>query len=230
MGKNALKQHADKDIHRYNRSRVQPGLTTKLKQQTLSGFSAPVFDLEKQSRIAEAYWGLFTAEHSLPFLLSDHASEIFGKMFPDSKIAAKFSSQRTKTNYIVSDGIAVNFHNELVAKLKHKIFSLMIDESNKQYGKKFLHVLVKYFDKEQGDIVQDFLDSVVVNKANSDNLVAAILKLLRDDDLPLDNMIQIMSDSPSVMRGAVNGVVTVIKRTHAPHLIIFTSVDALYRQ
>jgi len=89
-------------------------------------------------------------------------------------------------------------------------------------------VLVKYFDKEQGDIVQDLLGSVVVNKANSDNLVAAILKLLRDDDLPLDNMIQIMSDSPSVMRGAVNGVVTVIKRTHAPHLIIFTSVDALY--
>ena len=72
---------------------------------------------------------------------------------------------------------------------------------------------------EQGDIVQDFLGSVVVNKANSDNLVAAILKLLRDDDLPLDNLIQIMSDSPSVMRGAVRGVVTVIKRDHAPHLI-----------
>ena len=87
MGKNALKQHADKDIHRSNRSRVQPGLTTKLKQQTLSGFTAPVFDLEKQSRIAEAYWGLFTAEHSLPILLlSDHASEYSAKCFRTLKL------------------------------------------------------------------------------------------------------------------------------------------------
>ncbi len=43
----------------------------------------------------------------------------------------------------------------------------MIDESNKQYGKKFFHVLVRYFDMELGDTVQNFLGSVVVNKANS---------------------------------------------------------------
>ena len=95
----------------------------------------------------------------------------------------------------------------------------MIDESNKQYGKKFLHMLVKYFNQEQGDTVNDFLGSVVVNKANSANLVAAIVKQFRDDDLSFDNVIQVMSDSPSAMRGVLNGVVTVLKRDNAPHLI-----------
>ena len=32
-------------------------------------------------------------------------------------------------------------------------------------------------------------------------------------------MIQVMSDSPSVLRGVLNGVVTVLKRDNAPHLI-----------
>ncbi len=122
---------------------------------------------EKLSYNIETYWDLFTAEHSLPFLLSDHASEILAKMFPGCRIAAKSSSQRTKTNYIVSDGISIYFHQELVAKLKQRIYSVLIDESNKQYGKKFLHVLVKYFDMELGDTVQDFLRSVVLNKANA---------------------------------------------------------------
>src|SRR5690349_14287853 len=94
--------------------RVQPNSTTKLKQQTLACFIAPVLDIEKLSHNAETHWGPFTPEHSLPFLLSDHASEIFAKMFPDTRISAKFSSPRTQTNYIVSDGITVYFYQELV--------------------------------------------------------------------------------------------------------------------
>ncbi len=43
-----------------------------------------------------------------------------------------------------------------------------------------------------------------------------------DDDLSFDNMIQVMSDSLSVMRGALNGVVTVLKHEHAPHLIMIS--------
>ncbi len=36
---------------------------------------------------AETRWAMFTAEHNLTFLSSDHTNKLFAKMFPDTEIA-----------------------------------------------------------------------------------------------------------------------------------------------
>ena len=53
-----------------------------------------------QITIAEVYFGMFIAEHNLHFLAADHFSKLCKVMFPDSKIASKYCSGRTKTQLL----------------------------------------------------------------------------------------------------------------------------------
>ena len=112
-------------------------------------------------------------------------------MFRDSKISQEYNSGRTKTTYVVTDGIDPVFHNEIVRKLNNTVFSLLIDESNKQYGKKYLHMLVQYYDTTLRKVEVDFLGACVVNQANANNLVEAIVQQMKEDDLPWTNVIPV---------------------------------------
>lgn len=45
---------------------------------------------------AEVMFTEFLVEHNCPLSVSDHASKLFKKMFPDSKIAEQYGCARTK--------------------------------------------------------------------------------------------------------------------------------------
>ena len=92
-------------------------------------------NIDEQIAFAEAIWCAIIAEHNASFLMSDHVSKNIFKMFPDSAIAAGFKCCRTKTNYLICDGMAVDIQTKLLNKLRNIPFSLLIDESNKQYEK-----------------------------------------------------------------------------------------------
>ena len=49
------------------------------------------------------------AKHNLSFSLSDHFTKMGQEMFPDSKIAQKFSAARTKTAAIIKGRFGVAF-------------------------------------------------------------------------------------------------------------------------
>ena len=58
------------------------------------------------------------------------SGELFRKMFPDSKIAAKFSVAETKCTYITKFGLAPYFTRMLVSRVKPSgPFVVMFDES-----------------------------------------------------------------------------------------------------
>ena len=57
--------------------------------------------LEDSVTRAEVLFAKFVAEHNLLFLTANHFTHLTSIMFPDSKIASKFSSARTKTTCIV---------------------------------------------------------------------------------------------------------------------------------
>ena len=105
---------------------------------------------------AEIVWCLLTAEHDITFRTSDHISEALAIMFPDSLIASSFKCKRTKTSYVIADGLCNEFQERLIQSLKTNVFSLMIDESNKAYGRKYLFLLVKFYSQEQGNVVIGF--------------------------------------------------------------------------
>ena len=108
------------------------------------------------------------AEHDISFMISDHVSKNLSKMFPDSAIAAGFKCCRTKTKYVICEGIALNLHEKLLESVQKVPFSIMIDESNKLYGSKFLCIMIRFFDETIGDVTTRFLDLINCNIGTAD--------------------------------------------------------------
>ena len=217
MGKCALKQHANNKNHKAKLvSDTQENQEIQQKQEV--NVQNEIENIDDCISKAEILWSLLCVEHDLSFLVNDHTSHIFSKMFTDSPTAAGYRSCRTKMRYTITHGTYETFKTQLDNKLKENLFSLQIDESNKMYGKKFLVMLVKFFDTEFNNITNRFWELRVVNKADSDALVKAIVNTFQQHNVPFSNLIQIMSDSPNVMRGPYKGVVTRLKRDYAPRI------------
>ena len=71
---------------------------------------------------------MFSVEQQLSFKVSDHATKLFAKMFPDSQIAAKLSCVRTKTKAMVCSVIADELKNSTVSAMKSGSFSLLTND------------------------------------------------------------------------------------------------------
>ena len=175
--------------------------------------------LEKDILFAEGTWAATIAEHNISFLTSQHFSKNIPKMFHDSAIAAGFKCGKTKSNYIITDGISLDIQEKLQESLQNVPYSIMIDESNKQYGKKFLVVMVKFYDASRSNISTRFLDITECNQGSSDDITQHVVDVINKNNLSFDNLIQVMSDNPNVMRGIHTGVVKQITSKYASHLV-----------
>ncbi len=72
---------------------------------------------------AEVMFTNFIVEHNLPIAVSDHAGPLFRKMFPDSDIAKKYGSARTKTTAIIQM-LGEEDDHAMTRILKEKPYSL----------------------------------------------------------------------------------------------------------
>ena len=127
--------------------------------------------------------------HSLSVTI---VSKIFNKIFPYSAVATGFKCYRTKANCMIIDRIYVDIQEKLIQSLQNVPFSLLIDESNKQYGKKFLCVIIKFYDN-YNDILVRFLDFCVCNNETSDELTKHV-DIIRKNNLSFENLIYLMTD------------------------------------
>ena len=107
---------------------------------------------------SETLFTNFVAEHNLPFAVADHFTRLCKQMFPDSKIAKKFSCGQTKMTMIVKYAIAPALEEELVKDCKTGC-----DESNDTNQQKTVAIVVKYFDEVRERAVTGFLDMPICN-------------------------------------------------------------------
>ena len=105
---------------------------------------------------AESLWCKFVAKHNLPFQISDHATKLFHRMFPDSEIAKKFACGHTKTAAVIKEALAPHYLSKTVQEMT-SFYSVMMDESNDKTDKSCI-ILVRVFDYSVGDIRTRFLD------------------------------------------------------------------------
>lgn len=68
---------------------------------------------------AELYFAIFIPEHNLPFLASDHFTKPCEVMFPDSDIAKRYSSGRTKSTALGKHTVAPALSDQVVKFLRH---------------------------------------------------------------------------------------------------------------
>ena len=161
---------------------------------------------------AETRSAMFVSKHNLAFLASDHATKLFPKMFPDSKIAKSFACGRTKTTAIVKEALSSHFLKKTTESMSNP-FSIMMDESNDKTNKSCI-ILVRVLDSEKGVVSTRFLDMPVVNIGTAKNLFDALKLSLTNKGLDFSKALSFMSDNANVMKGVRSGVQKLIKNEH----------------
>ena len=116
-------------------------------------------------------------------------------------------------------GLAASFRESLSTKLQNNKFSLNIDEATSENRHKVLAILASYYDPEKKLVVVDHLESREIIKGDSKTIHRVVVDVLRDNNVPFSNLISMLMDSCSVMRGRKSGVETRIRSENAPHLI-----------
>ena len=103
--------------------------------------------------------------------------------------------------------------------MKATKFSVLIDESNKLDDQKYLHILVKLFNDSDGEERTHFYKAIVCNQTKSNDIIQAINDAFIADNIPWCKVLQIMSNSPNVMRGKDNGVIAQKKSKFVPNIL-----------
>ena len=96
--------------------------------QSIASFFASTSKSSLSVIRAETLFTDFIIEHSLPIRVADHASKLFTKMFPDSGIAKKYSSGRTKTSYI-AETLGTHSMSNILDIIRVSPFSMATDGS-----------------------------------------------------------------------------------------------------
>ena len=106
---------------------------------------AKTISFQDQVTRAEALWAINAARHGYSYHSCNEVDDLFRTMFPDSKIAEQFSMERIKMSYVVSHGLGLHFHRDLVSEIKRcERFVLCFDEQTNNQNCKQLDLLIKY--------------------------------------------------------------------------------------
>lgn len=124
----------------------------------------------------------FLAEHCLPFSLSPDLIDLVKTLASDQERCKKLSMCRKTATYTLTHGLARSVKLELHQKLKTTYFSINLDESTDNAGRKFVNVLVRFYDDAKGEVVTQLLGNYSESHATSANLFAGLAELLVLDD------------------------------------------------
>ena len=126
---------------------------------------------------------------------------------------------RTKASYKLTLGLAETFKEGTLNHIRSHPFSLNIDESTSNNRKRVLAILVSYFPEMSGKVVVEQLASLSVTKVDAKSLFNEMSTLFEQNKIPWNNLISILMDSCSVMRGSKSGLETRLRQEKASHLL-----------
>ncbi|XP_061574017.1 zinc finger protein 62 homolog [Cololabis saira] len=115
-------------------------------------------------------------------------------------------------------GLQKTFTEKTVEAIQSSPFSLNLDEATTASNKKVVTFLVSYFSQEQQEVVVEHLDTVELKRTTSQSLFDALGDVFERMNIPWRNLVSVLMDSCSVMRGWKNGLEAKI-REKIPHLL-----------
>ena len=161
----------------------------------------------------------FISEHTLPFSIAPHLIKFAQALASDHKALQALSMERFCATYKLTHGVHEVTRKRIVNKLRTVPFSINLDEATSKSNKKrVLNILVCYFDSDTGESVTHLYSSVELVVVNASTVHAAVVGKLKEDGIPLQNLISSLSDSAAYMRGTHNGYEAKL-RSDAPHLL-----------
>lgn len=207
-------------IKRHGKSAFHQKRTDCLKNQpqACSQDNAAAFKkLNTKVKTAELRIILFILQFNLPFLLADHLVNLIKVCGKDSKVVEQIGFGRTKatsvTNTIVfEEGLAV-----ISRTLRENKFSIIIDETTDISTTKCLAMVVRYFEKNLGRVVDKFFRLIELTDFYAKSIYDKIKLFFDTHHIPLENLIGFASDNASVMMGQNRGVRNFFEKNN-PHL------------
>ena len=144
----------------------------------------------------------FVAEHTLPYAIVPDIIALAQELSRDPKAMASMSMDRTNASYKMRFGLAKSFEEDMCEELRTTSFSLNIDEATSSNLEKVLAVLVSSYSVTSGKVVIRHLTSTSVTRVNTQALYNCLVHLFTKLNLPWTNVVSILMDSCSVMRGS----------------------------
>ena len=119
---------------------------------------------------------------------------------------------RRKATSIVRNVIAPSYKETLTSILKKVPFSISIDESTDITTQQSICIVVRYFHEESTMVRDSLWDLVPVfdgdknRKADSETIFNKVFSVIKNADVPVDNVIAFCSDTCNLMMGRHNSV------------------------
>ena len=143
----------------------------------------------------------------------DHLVPMLKDTLPDSKILNDMNLGRTKCTNIIKNCLAKTETQELVANLQRCKFSILVDESTDLGLNKVMCVLVKFIPEMSGVPQTQLLQ--LINLDAKDCSAASLYKsfcdCLRENNIPIGNVIGLACDTANVMIGGNNSFYSRLK-------------------
>ena len=126
---------------------------------------------------------------------------------------------RTKASYKLCDGLANHLNEKLLQDLRKMKFSFNVDECMSNAREIFFSILVSYYSEELKRVVVQHYKSASFPIMNANNLFDYVINSLREDEIPITNLISNLSRSTNYMRQNIAGFESLLRK-EAPHLLV----------
>ncbi|XP_063743299.1 uncharacterized protein LOC134866984 [Eleginops maclovinus] len=157
----------------------------------------------------------FLVEHNIPIAVADHIGPLVKKMFPDSKIAGKYGSGRTKSSAIVG-ALAKEDASVITEAMRTAPYSLATDGSTDYGDCKLYPLVVKYFDRGLGRVLTVLLSLPECHEASTgQNIFKLIDNELEKRSISWDNCMSFGADNAMVMQGLKAGTAGYINKKNS---------------
>ena len=172
---------------------------------------------------AEILWALKSVKSAFSYRNSDDVDELFRTMFPDSKIAQKFSIRHSKMSYVISHGLGPYFRDQLIKDIKNcQRFALCFDEQTNNQNKKQLDLYFRYWSSQKGLVVTRYYRTILLGHAQATVIVHSILDSFRTDGIDISKILMLSRDNPNVNKTVEKMINDAMKKVNAELLNIGT--------
>lgn len=160
-------------------------------------FLGVLSDNEETKKVAIKL-AVFIAKHST-LRAVDHLTDLMTDL--GLKTPSPLRLHRTKCSSIIKFVIGPSLLSSLVEAIGDDKYSLIVDESTDVSCMKFMAMCVRYFNKEKGRIITEFLGIISVEEASGKVLYDSLIEYFKSIGMKIENMIGIGTDGGSNLCG-----------------------------
>jgi hypothetical protein len=172
----------------------------KLVQQTLNsaGKITSATTLAVEVIRAEILQALKTIRFHQSFNSTAEDSNLFCKMFPDSKIASNYHMGATKLHYIINFGIAPYIRDLIKSDIVRSPFTMAFDETTNSQTKKQLDLYLSYLNKDGSLVTGAYVGSKFLGHCPAEVLLRSVLEIFDELEINVKYLIGVNMDGAAV--------------------------------